>query len=603
MSGAQTESYAPAAKAPEHHLAKSNESSVLARSSESASHHMLNEVHGAATTSANGRSELGGDKSTAQHLPDLTIDHGIHKPTAAEFSVPRDAQNHVTQKMDDRTIDSYKDKSGNRIDLVHDAKDPNKSFKLENHPDQTWKRTNGDGSTVEFNGTETISKDRHKTVADDGKGNVRTQFENGKATDHRSTPDGFYEMHTGPHAQDNFNVFQQGDVVTTSKTGKNGDVREKSINLKDAGKNFEQTTHPDGTYSKTYKNGTTETLDAKDNLTTIDAQHNKTINRENGDIDKENADGSKSHQTTDHDGNTREFGSGPKPGDNYNSIQYKNGDNYKHTDFGDGHTVSKYTSKDEAKNLTTEKFPDGSNIVTDRDGTLHTAKDGVRSYTTTDGKSLKPEEVDAYKAKERAALGNIHNDGNASEKYEKAIRNAVDGLPKDVQKLMVDNNIQVKMSDNMGKVWPAYKDTHPRNYPVDATMATKGTGAYDPVTNEIGMAERAFSGDPAGTIRHETGHAVDRKASGNGQISDSPEFKAAYDKDVSNMTDSQKQKLGYYLEPNGGRSEAFAELSADRFGGRPDQRDYGNRPLDEYMPETAKLVDKFYANHLKLDGD
>ncbi|MDR3617113.1 MAG: hypothetical protein P4L53_26385 [Candidatus Obscuribacterales bacterium] len=44
------------------------------------------------------------------------------------------------------------------------------------------------------------------------------------------------------------------------------------------------------------------------------------------------------------------------------------------------------------------------------------------------------------------------------------------------------------------------------------------------------------------------------------------------------------------------------ELSADKFGGHADQANFSNRqPLDQYMPETAKLVNKFYEHHLSLD--
>jgi hypothetical protein len=64
----------------------------------------------------------------------------------------------------------------------------------------------------------------------------------------------------------------------------------------------------------------------------------------------------------------------------------------------------------------------------------------------------------------------------------------------------------------------------------------------------------------------------------------------------------QKHQLGYYLQALGGRFETFGELSADKFGGRADQANFSNRqPLEHYIPETAKLVNKFYDHHLSLD--
>jgi hypothetical protein len=566
---------------------------------------------GAENVNRQGADATGRPNTAEPFLPPIALDAQnisvapkLKKP---DLTIPKDAQDRAHYDLPDGTYDAYKDKSGNEVEVFNDVKNPKDSFRRETTPDaSSTTQTNADGTTESTDGKFTTVKDKNHTTVTDKDGNSRTEFANGTSSEHRVTPDGYVNTNKGPKPADNFTVSQHGDINKTSRIHpKTGDTQEKVINLKDATQNYTQVTHQDGTYDKTLANGLTVHKDLSGNITTANGRGDKTIEYPNHDYDQISANGRKIETRFDADGTEKQNGTGPHRGDNFTSVVYPNGDTSKTVNFGNGHTVEVDRSKDDRKNVITEKWEDGSQSVTDRDGTTFTDKKGVQSYTTTDGKELKANEVDAYKKGERAELNNIHNDGGADATYAAKIKQAVDGLPKDVQQFLAKHNVQIKESDNMGKIWPETKDQQLRNYPPGETEATEGTGAYNQQKHEIAMAERKTSSDPAGTVRHEVGHAVDDDASGDGtEISNSAQFKAAYEKDVANLTPEQKKALSYYLEKDGGREETFAELSADKFGGRADQDTFSNPVgLDKYMPNTADLVNRFYDNDLHLDPE
>ena len=119
----------------------------------------------------------------------------------------------------------------------------------------------------------------------------------------------------------------------------------------------------------------------------------------------------------------------------------------------------------------------------------------------------------------------------------------------------------------------------PRGYPKtnDDSQLTYGDldGVFDPNAKPPRIII-ATSGNNAGdssynTVFHETGHGIDNLGvehptpQERGKLmSDLPTFLAAYDADKSQMTPGEDD---YYLNPQSGRSEAFAESFARYFGG------------------------------------
>ena len=87
-----------------------------------------------------------------------------------------------------------------------------------------------------------------------------------------------------------------------------------------------------------------------------------------------------------------------------------------------------------------------------------------------------------------------------------------------------------------------------------------------------------------GSLRHETGHAIDRYL---GQLSDQEEFKHQFTFDGQQK---YREKLDYFMRS---RAECFAELCCFRLGGRTDDYRKANcELLNATYPLCGKLVDE-----------
>ena len=576
-------------KAADSHVGKASDTHALQQSSKSASEKMLSETGNQRVATAKPQEGSDASSTAKKHLPETAIDFSsaknkAEKPGNADMSVPKDAQDHTTVKSPDGKIDSFKDKSGNAVDIHHNDKHPDRDFKMETRPDGSTKRTGADGTTYEHTP--------------------------GKGADYK-------DVSTGPKPNDNFTSERKGDIVTkTNVDAKTGVIHESGKDMKDPQYNYEKTTQKNGDFKTTYKNGAE--VSQKDGTHFVsDGKGNTTTTKSNGDVTTTREGGAKTEAHTSANGKRLEVGTGTKPGDNYVANTDINGNRFQTTDYGDGHTKTSYTSKtDSTKNYTNEKFANGAHNETDRDGTMSTDADGNKTYTTSENRTIKPEDVGAYKAGQQkvvdGAVATVHNDGNATEKFDSEVKGAVAGLPKDVQKLMADKKLSIQESDSAAKIVPDMKDQKMSGYS-DTQGQTIGEGGafYMGNKNMIAMPDRPAkrtdgpieAQDPSGTARHEIGHFVDKEKGQNGaKVSDSPAFKAAYDRDTANWTPEQKKTYEHFIGQNG-RAEAFGELSGQRWGGRNAETDAGRgSTIDQVMPETSKLVNQFYDEGMTTDG-
>ena len=121
-------------------------------------------------------------------------------------------------------------------------------------------------------------------------------------------------------------------------------------------------------------------------------------------------------------------------------------------------------------------------------------------------------------------------------------------------------------------------DEKPRGYPDQGYGSDLTYGDLDgaaPNSKDIIIAtDGGNAGDGSyNTVFHETAHGVD-ELNPKAFQSDDPAFQKAYSGDVPSMTPGDDD---YYLDPNSGRSESYAESFARYFGGDPTlQQDWPN---------------------------
>lgn len=165
-------------------------------------------------------------------------------------------------------------------------------------------------------------------------------------------------------------------------------------------------------------------------------------------------------------------------------------------------------------------------------------------------------------------LVQIYRTSDATEPVYKAVSSAVALVPTGVKQTLVDAGVRWKIVPTLVEYDPALASKQARGW--DGRDYRYVAGTYSYKHNEVLIAEQALrtndnvaalKGHRLQTTLHETGHAYDWKLK---QYSKRVLFRAAYDNDVSQMTDALKQKLHYYMQPDdGGPSETFAELFAD----------------------------------------
>lgn len=95
--------------------------------------------------------------------------------------------------------------------------------------------------------------------------------------------------------------------------------------------------------------------------------------------------------------------------------------------------------------------------------------------------------------------------------------------------------------------------------------------------------------DAVGAIRHEVGHALDHCL----DITDSEEWKHVHRLEAARVPSEMRKKLDYYLKPESGASETWAELFNEKFGGYTDRgRGDISAQVKAHFPNCNKLMER-----------
>jgi hypothetical protein len=183
------------------------------------------------------------------------------------------------------------------------------------------------------------------------------------------------------------------------------------------------------------------------------------------------------------------------------------------------------------------------------------------------------------------------------------VAHALKDVPTPLLEIAKKANVRVAAASNYVDIAPELKDKHPPGYKpgstykdVPAAVQKKSEGSV------IGLSEEQLRSDKRAiksAIAHEIGHVVDKQLKpelsfniGGFEIrwdlplkaSDSADFQAAYYRDLSKLTEKQKAEVSYYVRPDIGRGETFAELVQYAVNDSA----YSNLP--KYFPETLRVV-------------
>lgn len=211
---------------------------------------------------------------------------------------------------------------------------------------------------------------------------------------------------------------------------------------------------------------------------------------------------------------------------------------------------------------------------------------------TKDGK-LTPGKVRIANPDDQKALPSLVIEA-VSPAFLKGIQEGLESLPVSVKEKLAEKNVKIVASRSVVETLPELKNQHPRGYSEGSTFEdcpALNTGEL------IVVAENTRNGvteDPQNGIRHESGHGLDGAMS----LSNTDDFINAYNRDVSKMSEWDKQYLSYMLQSGeAGRSEAFAEVFATIYGGSTDVafKQAMERSFPETITAVRKLVEKLEA--------
>ncbi len=188
-------------------------------------------------------------------------------------------------------------------------------------------------------------------------------------------------------------------------------------------------------------------------------------------------------------------------------------------------------------------------------------------------------------------------------------------LPKPLRQFLKFNGQKVYLGKFSTDVRPDLKGAPPRGWkPGDTITCADGIHCSD--KRQIIVAEEYRLSDPHqriyqkshrgdGVLRHEAGHAVDQALK---YLSYSPEFEAAYKKDiadhVSKLSQAERERHEYFLQtPPGakdlgsqaGQSEIFAEMLGIMYGGGALKSNV--KELPKIFPNVKKLMESKLAQY------
>lgn len=182
---------------------------------------------------------------------------------------------------------------------------------------------------------------------------------------------------------------------------------------------------------------------------------------------------------------------------------------------------------------------------------------------------------------------------------------AFNHLPLAVRQLLLKHHEEIVTADTLPDAGKAFWSLwltehlkpHPRGYDPKATW--DNTSAFQDGQKIVMARHYKFMGDGKTyvdgriepTVRHEMGHRVDDLL---GMVSDSSEFKKAYEQDIAKIPPEDRAKLDYFLQKEGGRSETFADLFADLNGGGAGTAEQ-QALMGKYFGNTKAVIQKRLA--------
>lgn len=316
----------------------------------------------------------------------------------------------------------------------------------------------------------------------------------------------------------------------------------------------------------------------------------------NGDFRREYPDGSGFARNTKSGGNSEEVHWGPRPEDNYVLNQFKNGDLQIRYADGRGSSVNfdehgnamiRGWGLTDRQNFDAIIYKNGDRRFQYGDMSGYSLnQDGNGSYTV---KHWSPEAVSNYQAErkfksETASREFVKEIGKAYldlPEFERSMLDPVTGKPRlgavatpfEIRKhwFGVDILLPEKTSDI--REWNKEKTPSASD---KRTHFSQVPGLYHDHEGYLLVSEKGHA--PKDTLRHEAGHALDYQLA----ISESPEFKAAWAADLSELSATAKDgRFRYYAY--GRRTETFAEIYAGLNGER-------GQEVVAAFPRTAQLI-------------
>lgn len=285
--------------------------------------------------------------------------------------------------------------------------------------------------------------------------------------------------------------------------------------------------------------------------------------------------------------------------------EQKDGSVKVHDQQPDGSYVETLTNKDGTSRTvhdvdaqggsTTKNYDAQGNLVKDRttqaDGRFYEVTKNKDGTTTKHDQDPNGNFTEARFNDKNELVGPILDvKSTASTGFVDHVRQQIAQMPEGVKKLLANDRTHIVASGKVLDAMPDAEGQQPRGHDKGRTWNDLD-GAQNSDSKRIIVAERdknGFSQRTDGVLKHETGHAVDRTL---GNDSDSPEFQAAYNKDVAAMTADQKGREGYQLqEGHAGRSEAYAEVYAAVNGSSANPQETAQRLAD--YPNVAEYMKK-----------
>jgi hypothetical protein len=459
---------------------------------------------------------------------------------------------------------------------------------------------------------------------------------------HRATKDGGYaETHT-EEGQKNIRVFDKDGKQTY---GKDYDPHQpgayNEFLITSDGRRVERVQRANGNWSEVVRKG----------ATVANTEHE---NKKGGGF-KETSYGTSPYPVTVHDedakGNYKESVIKDGKTTTLDHTVKKGGSFTERTTDSEGHvTTREHTAKSggdytetitDANGKATTEHTSGPNgafheVTTGLDGTKKThdqKSDGSFSELTEKGKefvSLKTREVKeggGYIEKTKSAEGDfVHEQSpngdyieksfdkdsklktppvevkGASPEFAQKVKDDINNLPAAERKLLADTDYKIVLTDTLVHANPSLAGQTPPGH-MPGEKWDELDGVHNSASKKVTIAERTSLGSSTrsdGTLRHETGHAVDfalGQRTGSSPFSDSKEFDEAYQRDFKNLTPADKDyhKFGYLLQldengkpTTGGKKEAFAEIYGALRGASSNPSE--TKATLEHFPNLKELI-------------